>query len=63
MTVKLFDGFILCEQCSGSGKILINREKLNRCNMCDGNGTRKPTWTEKITMKTVLKDCRYNNAE
>ena len=58
--IKLFNGIILCELCDGAGKIFTHGVEPERCMVCDGNGTRKPTWSEKITLRDRLKDCIYN---
>ena len=69
--IKIDGGVIICEGCNGNGRIysttLITPThpagKLIPCYICDGRGIRKPTWTEKITLRSMLKDCPFNELQ
>jgi len=66
--VMIIDGFINCNKCNGNGRVYNTKiitlshpnGKLTICSECDGRGIRKPTWTEKVTLKNKLKDCIFN---
>jgi len=52
---QIKNGYMTCNNCLGNGYGYIGL-----CIVCNGDGKRKPNWTEYIIYKSELIDCDYN---